>query len=97
MRRRETAEGFIDAIEPSDPPPLGFLHVLLPHISWTYLPSGKEYPLLPLGPGEQTHRLVAHGDILGMDRQTLCWSDDPLAVARPGSTTCCKSAAWTGS
>jgi hypothetical protein len=82
VRRRETAESFIDAIEPGDRPQLAFMHVLLPHIPWTYLASGKEYPLLPLGPSEEGHRLVAHGNILGMDRQTLCWSSDPLAVAQ---------------
>ena len=82
FHRREQAEHFIASIEPSEEPPLYFMHVLLPHIPWAYLPSGKEYSLLPLGPREQGHPLVGHGDILGMDRQTHVWAGDELAVAQ---------------
>ena len=34
---------FVNRIQPSDSPVLYFLHTLLPHLPWTYLPSGKEY------------------------------------------------------
>ena len=34
---------FIDAIRPTDKPTLFFLHVLLPHIPYRMLPSGKHY------------------------------------------------------
>jgi hypothetical protein len=36
---------FLDSIEASDPQPsLYFLHVLMPHAPWHYLPSGVQYP-----------------------------------------------------
>jgi hypothetical protein len=56
---------FLGAIRPTrqgDRPPLHFMHVLLPHQPWQYLPSGRQY-------GEVTSTL---GRVL--DR----WSDDPL-------------------
>lgn len=34
---------FADSIRPSAKPELSFLHVLLPHYGWVYLPSGKRY------------------------------------------------------
>lgn len=34
---------FVEEIEPVDGPVLHFLHVLLPHKSWRYLPSGARY------------------------------------------------------
>ncbi|HYM63101.1 MAG TPA: sulfatase-like hydrolase/transferase [Gaiellaceae bacterium] len=34
---------FADSIRPSARPELSFLHVLLPHYGWVYLPSGKRY------------------------------------------------------
>lgn len=45
---------FLDSIgRPSDKPTLDFLHILLPHIPWRYLPSGLTYaehgPAFPLG------------------------------------------------
>ena len=36
---------FLDSIQASDPQPtLYFLHVLMPHVPWHYLPSGSQYP-----------------------------------------------------
>ncbi|HLM32875.1 MAG TPA: sulfatase-like hydrolase/transferase [Gaiellaceae bacterium] len=35
---------FADSIRPSRKPELSFLHVLLPHYGWVYLPSGRRYP-----------------------------------------------------
>jgi len=34
---------FADSIRASERPELSFLHVLLPHYGWVYLPSGKRY------------------------------------------------------
>jgi len=34
---------FVEEIEPSGGPVLHYLHVLLPHKAWRYLPSGKRY------------------------------------------------------
>ena len=41
--RLETAMGFLERIGRGDRPGLWFLHVLLPHSSFTYLPSGRSY------------------------------------------------------
>jgi hypothetical protein len=36
---------FLNSIQASDPQPtLYFLHVLMPHVPWHYLPSGAQYP-----------------------------------------------------
>ena len=35
---------FVEEIGPADEPVLHYLHVLLPHKSWRYLPSGELYP-----------------------------------------------------
>ena len=34
---------FVESIQPSSKPTLHFLHILLPHAPWEYLPSGKKY------------------------------------------------------
>jgi len=34
---------YVESIRSSKHPTLYFLHVLLPHVSWKYLPSGREY------------------------------------------------------
>ena len=41
--RRQQGLDFIKAIQPTDQPHLYFLHLLLPHYPYTYLPSGKVY------------------------------------------------------
>jgi hypothetical protein len=38
------AQRFIAGVAPSRAPSLQFLHLLLPHQPWRYLPSGKTYP-----------------------------------------------------
>lgn len=40
---------FINSIESSDQPQLYFLHVLLPHLPWSYLPNGTSYSLAAKG------------------------------------------------
>ncbi|MDG4766712.1 sulfatase-like hydrolase/transferase [Solwaraspora sp. WMMD406] len=39
--------GFLGSLQPRDTPTLHFLHLLMPHSPWTYLPSGMRYD----GPG----------------------------------------------
>jgi len=42
--RRLQFDGFLEALDPADPPrTLYFLHSLLPHRPWAYLPSGRQY------------------------------------------------------
>ena len=41
--QRVRFESFVRSIAPRRRPALYFLHVLLPHVPWHYLPSGKEY------------------------------------------------------
>jgi hypothetical protein len=50
---------FLSSIRPTDPNQraLYFLHVLMPHQPWKYLPSGVTYPQRTTGPG----RVVANG------------------------------------
>ena len=38
-------EEFINSVEASDKPPLYFVHSMLPHATWQYLPTGKYYSL----------------------------------------------------
>ena len=46
--RLKSALSAIDSIQsPEDRPPLYFLHILLPHEPYLYLPSGKQYAALP--------------------------------------------------
>jgi hypothetical protein len=42
---------FIDSIQLDDRPPLFFLHAMLPHSPWKYLPNGKRYSVLRSLPG----------------------------------------------
>ena len=44
LTRPGQVETFTEEIEPADGPVLHFLHVLLPHKAWRYLPSGARYP-----------------------------------------------------
>ncbi len=42
-----TANGFVNSLRPSATPTFDFLHVLLPHFPWHYLPTGQDYAVLP--------------------------------------------------
>lgn len=44
-RRADRFRNFVDSIRADGPPALYFLHSMLPHASWIYLPSGKLYSL----------------------------------------------------
>jgi Sulfatase len=41
--RAAEVQEFVDSLGPSERPTLSFLHVLLPHHPWEYLPDGKVY------------------------------------------------------
>ena len=49
---------FLESITPHDhdPPVLHFIHLMLPHLPWRYLPSGREYG--PIGASIMPHGLV---------------------------------------
>jgi hypothetical protein len=65
---RETLfESFLASIEPGPEPPFCFLHSMLPHIPWEYLPSGRRY-----GPRDASH--LPHG--LG-EKEWELWDEDP--------------------
>jgi len=49
--RDEDFRTFVGSIEPTSQPTLWFLHTLLPHHPWRYLPSGSEYARATLIPG----------------------------------------------
>ena len=64
--------GFVHSIAPSAKPTLHFLHILLPHAPWEFLPSGKKYTLEPT-------RL--RGLLEDNDTRWDKWGSDHLAVA----------------
>ena len=69
--RRQMVHEFVESIvapSPEDRPPFYFLHTLLPHEPWVYLPSGQQY--------------TADGSTVGLSPRTSRWSDDFVAVAR---------------
>jgi hypothetical protein len=45
---------FLEGLKASDTPTLHFLHILLPHAPWRYLPSGAEYNFKTFGRGFQS-------------------------------------------
>jgi hypothetical protein len=50
---------FLDKLERSDTPTLHFLHILLPHSPWRYLPSGVEYNTKTFGRAFQVDQTPA--------------------------------------
>ena len=53
-RRQPIAEFIATAGEAGDEPRLTFLHALVPHVPWTYLPSGQTYPSPSPAPGSKS-------------------------------------------
>jgi hypothetical protein len=53
---------FLADLQPTDEPALHYLHLLLPHVPWRYLPDGRQYPHPEVDPGK-----------VGKDD----WADDP--------------------
>jgi len=69
--RREIVHEFVESIvapSPEERPPFYFLHTLLPHEPWVYLPSGKQFS--------------TNGNTVGLSPRSGRWSDDVVAVAR---------------
>ena len=80
--RREILEGFIDGIRAAGAKPgLFFIHSVLPHAPWIYLPSGKQYDLDGLPPQIRDCDVFAAGRA-GLDRQSKHWPEDPVVVAQ---------------
>ena len=63
--RRRTADRFIESITATRGPALHFLHVLLPHEPWLYLPTGQQFTF-------QRHNIGLRDGK---------WADDPWAAA----------------
>ena len=53
--RRSPIAQFLEDIEPANGEPrLSFLHALVPHVPWDYLPSGQTYPSPARAPGSKS-------------------------------------------
>ena len=71
--RDRQLEHFLRCLTPSSPPGLRFLHVVLPHYPWTYLPTGDLYESEFAAPERPSG---ARGELGEM------WDDDRITVAR---------------
>ena len=80
-QRREGLEGFIDRVQPGAKPGLFFIHTVLPHTPWIYLPSGNQYDLAGLPPQIRDCNEFALG-VAGLDRRSKQWLDDEVVVAQ---------------
>jgi hypothetical protein len=66
----ERFTAFLDTLTPADRPTLSFLHLLLPHGPWVYLPSGNKVETVPLAhvlppqPANAPSRLLANDPVL---------------------------------
>jgi hypothetical protein len=71
VQRSEQFHHFLDCIRPSELPGLRFLHLVIPHHPWQYLPDGTGYaPSMDVG----TFPLGAYGEMGEI------WTEDPLIV-----------------
>jgi hypothetical protein len=60
---------FVESITISDKPTLYFLHIILPHVPWEYLPSGKVYT-------------ETGSKIPGWDKEKEMWGEDEWLVTQ---------------
>jgi len=58
-------------------PGLYFAHLLLPHVPWNYLPSGKQYPW---SVSEQQGSMLVSDGVIGLRRPQQRWCEAPWAV-----------------
>src|SRR5262249_8635538 len=72
--RPKVFRDFINSILPTSMPTLHFIHTLLPHAPWEYLPSGKKYTL------DMGVRGTVGVNDRGLDPQD--WTDDGAAVVQ---------------
>ena len=72
--RRGQFEHFLECFDDPSQPALHFIHLLLPHVHWCYLPSGRAY----IGDGSDWQRLDfnTHGSMIGL------WGTDELFVTQ---------------
>ncbi|MBK5287913.1 MAG: sulfatase-like hydrolase/transferase, partial [Acidimicrobiia bacterium] len=63
-----TANGFLNSLGPSTGPQLDFLHVLLPHFPWHYLPTGQDYAALPAHTNGLHGQNWANGQVAALAR-----------------------------
>jgi hypothetical protein len=72
LNRDVQARRFIEEIAPGRRPRLFFLHVLLPHHPWEYLPDGKRYlSSLPWQPGLDDDRWTGDPELVIQAQQRL--------------------------
>jgi Sulfatase len=62
---------FLEGLKASDTPTLHFLHILLPHAPWRYLPSGAEYNFKTFGRGFQSSQTPPQIREQGHERMLL--------------------------
>jgi hypothetical protein len=72
--RRGQFEHFLDCLDDSPKPALFFNHVLLPHVPWCYLPSGRRY--LPESNQWELLNFDTHSNMLDF------WGTDDLYVVQ---------------
>lgn len=65
--RHDQYRNFVKSITATEKPGLNFIHTLLPHVPWEYLPSGKRY-------------FIAGSEVPGLDFATETWGDDVALV-----------------
>jgi Sulfatase len=72
-------KAFIDSIRPASKPALHFLHILLPHVPWEYLPSGRKH---------SADATILRGAVGTNDRgeDPLKWAGDSWAVTQAYQT-----------
>ena len=80
VHRLEQFDEFLGHIQASAKPGFYYAHLMLPHVPWTLMPSGKEYPQ-PLDEAMLGSVNVTHG-VLGLHRESEHWTADELPVAQ---------------
>jgi hypothetical protein len=64
-----TADEFVSSLEPAAEPRLDFLHLLMPHFPWHYLPDGRDYATLGAVPNGLVDQRWANGWVGTLARQ----------------------------
>ena len=86
VHRLEQFDEFLGHIQASAKPGFYYAHLMLPHVPWTLMPSGKEYPQ-PLDEAMLQDVNVTHG-VLGLHRESEHWTAEELPVAQALRGTC---------
>ncbi len=85
FHRAEQFDEFVARMQPSpsgekSKPGLYVAHVMLPHVPYTYLPSGQTYEF-PLSVSQQQSSNMTHG-LIGLQRLREQWVEDDTAVSQ---------------